>query len=159
MCVTTDVDSSCPSACMTPVFRVTRRIEFNETDMAGIVHFASFFHYMEEVEHAFLRSLGTSVYVPEEGGHLSWPRVKSACEYRMPVRFEDELDIELYLERLGRTSLEYRHVMSHGGRLVAEGRITAVYCRFRPGVKPEPLPLPEVIRRLGDEVAAQVPPA
>ena len=28
-------------------FRTTRMVEFSETDMAGIVHFANFFRYME----------------------------------------------------------------------------------------------------------------
>ncbi len=135
---------------MTPVFQMNRRVEFADTDMAGIAHFASFFHYMEEVEHAFLRSLGTSVYVPEGDGHISWPRVAASCDYRAPVRFEDVLNAELYLERLGRTSLHYRHLMHHDGRLIAEGRISAVYCRFRPGVAPEPLPLPEAIRARGE---------
>ena len=28
-------------------FKVQRRVEFSETDMAGIVHYANFFRYME----------------------------------------------------------------------------------------------------------------
>jgi acyl-CoA thioester hydrolase len=28
-------------------FKLTRRVEFAETDMAGIVHFSNFFRYME----------------------------------------------------------------------------------------------------------------
>ena len=39
-------------------FKLTRRIEFAETDMAGIVHFSNFFRMMEATEHAFFRSLG-----------------------------------------------------------------------------------------------------
>ena len=42
-------------------FTVRRRVEFSETDMAGIVHYSNFFRYMETVEHAFYRSLGFSV--------------------------------------------------------------------------------------------------
>jgi len=40
-------------------FKLVRRVEFNETDAAGIVHFSNFFRYMESVEHAFFRSLAT----------------------------------------------------------------------------------------------------
>ena len=39
-----------------PTFRTTRRVEFRDTDAAGIVHFSAFFFYMESVEHEFLRS-------------------------------------------------------------------------------------------------------
>ena len=43
-------------------FHWRRRVEFAETDMAGIAHFSSFSIYMEQAEHALLRSLGTSVF-------------------------------------------------------------------------------------------------
>jgi len=34
-------------------FKHTRRVEFAETDMAGIVHFSNFFRMMESTEHAY----------------------------------------------------------------------------------------------------------
>ena len=42
-------------------FSIPRRVQFSETDMAGIAHFSNFFRMMEEVEHAFFRSVGLSV--------------------------------------------------------------------------------------------------
>ena len=39
-------------------FITHRRVEFSDTDMAGIVHFANFYRYMEQAEHDFFRSLG-----------------------------------------------------------------------------------------------------
>ena len=42
-------------------FRTKRRVEFADTDMAGIIHFTSLFRYMEETEHAFFRSLAWSI--------------------------------------------------------------------------------------------------
>ena len=57
--------------------KTKRRIEFAETDMAGIAHFSSFFRYMEEVEHAYFRSLGISVVHQQDNGQLSWPRVSA----------------------------------------------------------------------------------
>ena len=46
---------------MSQVYTFRRRIEFRETDMAGIVHFSNFFAYMEQAEHDFLRSVGMGV--------------------------------------------------------------------------------------------------
>ena len=68
-------------------FKLIRRIEFSETDMAGIVHFSNFFRMMESAEHAFFRSLGFSVH--PEGGTTGWPRVSATCDYLRPLRFED----------------------------------------------------------------------
>lgn len=43
-------------------FSFERRVEFCETDAAGIAHFSSLAIYMEQAEHALIRSVGISVY-------------------------------------------------------------------------------------------------
>ena len=48
-------------------FKAVRRVEFSETDMAGIVHFSNFFRMMEATEHAFFRSLGFTIQGHENG--------------------------------------------------------------------------------------------
>ena len=80
---------------MASEFRCAHRVEFSDTDMAGIMHFANFFRYMEETEHAFFRSLGLSVHMEESGALISWPRVHAECDYKVPLRFEDEFEVRL----------------------------------------------------------------
>ena len=58
-----------------PAFRLQRRADFCDTDLAGIVHFANFFRYMEAAEVAFLKSLGLNVTIQWNGEHLGFPRV------------------------------------------------------------------------------------
>jgi 4-hydroxybenzoyl-CoA thioesterase/acyl-CoA thioester hydrolase len=123
-------------------FQTTRRVEFRETDMAGIVHFSAFFHYMEEAEHAMLRHLGTSVMAKEAEGVLTWPRVSATCDYRSPVRFEDVLDVEVTIGRLGTKSVTYAFQFSHRGEAIAAGTITAVCCRILPQQAPFSVPIP-----------------
>ncbi len=53
---------------MSEAYRTTRRVEFRDTDAAGIVHFSAFFFYMESVEHEFLRQLGLSVHATGGSG-------------------------------------------------------------------------------------------
>src|SRR3954470_5086228 len=72
---------------MPTTFTITRPVQFAETDMAGSVHFANYFRMMEEVEHAFFRSIGLSVSMQHDGMHIGWPRVSAACEYFGPIRF------------------------------------------------------------------------
>ena len=59
---------------MSEPFRVTRRVEFGDTDMAGIVHFSNFFRYMESAETAFLRARGLSVAWRDGGVRYGFPR-------------------------------------------------------------------------------------
>ena len=128
-------------------FRVSRIVEFGDTDMAGIVHFANFFRFMEAAEHAYLRACGLSVVTTWEGQPITFPRVSATCDYLRPVRFEDELTIGVHVERIGRTSITYRFTVSRAEDEVARGQITTVLCRVREGHALEPFPFPDELRR------------
>ncbi len=116
---------------MPVVFRTTRRVEFVETDMAGIVHFSNFFRWMEAAEVAFLRERGLSVALEWEGETLKLPRVSASCDFLRPVRFEDVVEVLLEAPRVGRSSIQYACEFRHEGQTIARGRITAVCCRTR----------------------------
>jgi YbgC/YbaW family acyl-CoA thioester hydrolase len=126
-------------------FRTRRQVEFSDTDMAGIVHFANFFRFMEAAEHAYLRACGLGVYLDWQGERITFPRVACACDYRKPARFPDELDVEVRVEHMGRTSLRYAFTFRRGEELIAEGRITAVLCRVV-GQSLEPFEIPAPLR-------------
>jgi YbgC/YbaW family acyl-CoA thioester hydrolase len=88
-------------------FKLQRRVEFSETDAAGIVHFANFFRYMESAEHAFFRSLGFSIMMRHFNPPLGFPRVHVACDYKSPLRFEDLLEIHLLVREKKTKVLSY----------------------------------------------------
>src|SRR5271156_4143124 len=88
-------------------FKVVRRVEFSETDMAGIVHYSNFFRYMETAEHGFFRHLGYSVVMNHFEIPVGWPRVLAQCEYRQPLRFEDEVEIHMLVSEKKTKSLSY----------------------------------------------------
>lgn len=131
---------------MSRSFQITRRVEFRDTDMAGIVHFSVFFTYMEQAEHEFLRSLGLGVVANIEGQEISWPRVNATCDYRRAIKFEQLIEITLRVARLGEKSVTYDFRFEHAGALVAEGRITAVCCLFQHGVSPKSVAVPQLMR-------------
>jgi acyl-CoA thioester hydrolase len=127
---------------MSEAYRTTRRVEFRDTDAAGIVHFSAFFFYMESVEHEFLRKLGLSVHATAGTAPVSWPRVSASCDFKSAVRFEDELDVSLRVARLGEKSVTYEFDFTCGGRQVATGKTVAACCRFTPGAGPKSVPIP-----------------
>ncbi len=116
-------------------FTYTERVQFSDTDMAGIVHFSNFFRYMERVEHAFFRSLGFSIIDPPQEGEprVGWPRVHASCDYMSPLYCEEEFECELLVEEV--RSKVVRHLIrfwKKDGTLAAEGRITAACVRKDP---------------------------
>lgn len=136
-------------------YRTTRRIEFRDTDAAQIAHFTAFFNYMEEVEHEYLRHVGLSVMMEDSVGAISWPRVAATCQYLSAVRFEDVVDVEIELKRLGQKSVTWSFRFSHQKRDVAAGELTAVCCRIEPGQPPRSIAIPAGIAlRLKQEAPA-----
>ena len=114
-------------------FTTTRRVEFGDTDMAGIMHFSNFFKFMEVAETDFLHSRGLSVSWQAGGERYGFPRVSVACDFTSPVRFEDVLTIAVTVEKVGRKSVTYRFDFTNGGTPVATGRVVAVYCKSAGG--------------------------
>jgi acyl-CoA thioester hydrolase len=114
-------------------FRLRRRVEFSETDMAGIVHYSNFFRYMESAEHAFFRSLGFSIVTREVDPPVGWPRVHASCDYMAPLRFEDEFEVHLLVTEKRSKSLSYQFRFSKiDGTAtieIARGALTVVCVR------------------------------
>ena len=88
-------------------FRIRRLVEFSETDLVGIVHYANFFRYMEAAEHGFFRSLGLSIVTRRVDPPLGWPRVHAECDYKQPLCFEDEIEVQMLVKEKKSKSLSY----------------------------------------------------
>jgi YbgC/YbaW family acyl-CoA thioester hydrolase len=109
-------------------FHYRRRVQFAETDLAGIAHFSTFFRFMEEAEHALWRAAGLSIGAAEETG--GWPRVAAAFEFRRPLRFEEEFDVAVRIASATRRSIQYAFTITRGETLIGTGTMTAV-CSIR----------------------------
>ncbi len=143
-----------------PDFHTTRRVEFCDTDMAGIVHFANFFRYMEAAEHELFRSLGLKIAgeLPD-GMHYGWPRVSSTCSYRSPARYEDVLEIRVSVLRRSSRSLTTTYEFSREGQPLASGEMKTVFCVFPTGGAMQSAALPpefaEKLDTLGSHETAE----
>jgi len=127
-------------------FQHVRRVEFSDTDMAGIMHFSNFFRFMEATETAFMRSLGLSVVLSNCGLDVCLPRVHAECDYQLPLKFEDEVRIQLLVEKKATRTLTYQFrfvkLNANPPIEVARGRLVAV-CAARQNdgtIKAVPLP-------------------
>lgn len=138
---------------MAEIFQTQRRVEFRDTDAAGIVHFSVFFTYMEEAEHQLFRSIGLSVVSQIDGKTVSWPRVAAKCEYLKSIKFEQVVSIAVTIARLGNKSVTWDFEFTNDqGERVAHGSTTTVCCEIPPNhdlheaIKPVPIVLPSEFR-------------
>jgi acyl-CoA thioester hydrolase len=128
-------------------FRYRRRAEFAETDLAGIVHFSCFFRYMEEAEHAMWRAAGLSI--ARDGAGLGWPRISASCEFRSPLRFEDEFEVVVRIAALTRRTIQYAFTITRGETTISTGTMTTACVRKEAGDAMKAIELPaEIVARL-----------
>jgi len=108
-------------------YRFRRRVNFYETDAAGLVHFSCYFRYMEEAEHALWREAGLSIHPP--GAEIGFPRVSTSFEFHSALRFEQEFDVHLRVTAMTKKSIRYSCVLSSGSTKIATGTLVIVCVR------------------------------
>ena len=129
------------------MFVYRRRVQFAETDLAGIVHFTWFFRYMEEAEHALWRAAGLTI--ARAGETAGWPRLSASFDFKAPLRFEDEFEVQVRIAEVTGRSLRYDFTIVKGGSLIGRGSIATAHVSKTPGEPMKALTLPaEVVARL-----------
>ena len=118
-----------------------RRVEFAETDLAGIVHFSWYFRYMEEAEHALWRAAGLSV--APEAATVGWPRVAAAFDYKSPLHFEDEFEVAVRIARVSRRTVQYGFALRCRAVVIGHGSVTAACVTKLPDGQLASIDLPE----------------
>jgi YbgC/YbaW family acyl-CoA thioester hydrolase len=123
---------------MSETFIFRKRVEFSETDAAGIVHFSNYFRYMEMAEHAFFRALGFSIHPKDKS--YGFPRVHAGCDFSGALKFEDEIIITLAIVEMKRKSLVFDFTIDrvrqpddtadNAPETVAKGRFVTVCVRL-----------------------------
>jgi len=104
---------------LTAAFSLKRRVQFSETDVAGIVHFSNFFRYFEDAEHALWREAGLSIH--PEGSPVGWPRVSASCAYHHALKFEQEFDVTVRIAEISTRTISYDGEITRNGEQIATG--------------------------------------
>jgi YbgC/YbaW family acyl-CoA thioester hydrolase len=130
--------------------RVSRRVQFSETDAAGIVHFSCFFRYLEDAEHELWRRAGLSIH--PESSPIGWPRVAASCEYFRPLKFEQQFEVTIRIAELTKRTIAYEGTITRDGEAIARGswKIACVSKRPDGSMKSADIPS-EVAERLAPD--------
>lgn len=120
-----------------------RRVQFYETDAAGLVHFSWFNRYMEEAEHALWREAGLSIAPPD--AVIGFPRVSASFDFKRPLVFEDVFEVWLVVVEIADKTMTYRADVCRGSTAVARGRLTVACVRKAPGQPLKAISIPREI--------------
>ncbi|WP_309379929.1 acyl-CoA thioesterase [Cerasicoccus frondis] len=113
-----------------------KKVEFSETDMAGIAHFTNFFCWMEAAEAELFESLGAPMIESENGVTAGWPRVRVSAEFHAPVHFRDIVEVQLTVKQVKIRAVEYAFRIYRLGEdapvHVATASMTTVFAKRNP---------------------------
>lgn len=115
------------------------RIRFSDTDASGRIHYSAMFRHMEAAEDEFLRAIGQPYADIENAAGISFPRVHVEAQFVAPLRYDDEVETQVTVERIGESSFTLYFMSVANGTAVARGRITAV-CMSVETQRSTPLP-------------------
>ena len=101
---------------------IRRRVNWIDTDAAGIWHHSTVIRWTEDAEAELHRRLGI---IEQTFG--ATPRVHVGYDFVAPLRFDDEVDIVLTVARVGDTSLEYQIVVLSDGEPAVTGQMVVVF--------------------------------
>jgi acyl-CoA thioesterase FadM len=100
--------------------RIRHRVEWLDTDAAGIYHWSTVIRFAEAAEAALHNALGIT-----ELTFGSTPRLSVSFEFARPLRFNDEVTVDYAVEHVGRSSVRYGIVVRDDqDRVAATGTIT-----------------------------------
>ena len=106
-------------------FRAHLKVRFADIDNAGIVYYPHFMHYFHvALEEFFSDELGVEYANIMQDHGFGFPTVHLESDFRRPLRFGDQIDIEVRILDLGRTSITWGYtvyVSGSGEEIVVQG--------------------------------------
>lgn len=91
-------------------FRTTVPVRFGDVDHAGIVYYPQFFIYFHEAFEDFFNEGGLSYVRMLDELRLGFPTVHVTTDYKAPLRYGDQLQLDLSVPKVGRSSATLRYV-------------------------------------------------
>ena len=121
------------------------RVRFGDEDHAQIVYYPRFFNFFHIAFEDFFNDQGLPYQQVLDKGGVGFPTVHLETDFKKTLRFGDVFEIEVAVEKIGRSSAVFHYLGRKDGELAAEARMTVVCVDMKTW---KPVPIPENIRAL-----------
>jgi YbgC/YbaW family acyl-CoA thioester hydrolase len=107
--------------------RVVERVRWSDIDISGVICWNAYTRFIEIGETELFRAIGYPYSTLWDALDVWLPRVQFRVDFRNPVRMDDELMIESWVGRVGRTSIQLAFAIRRSdGELAAEAELAIV---------------------------------
>lgn len=126
-----------------PVFRMPIELRWRDLDAFNHVNNSNFMTYLEEARIRWFESLGEEWLTDRIAPLLAAVQMN----YRVPIPYPARVAVELFIDRVGTTSVTIGHRIGSedGSVLHADGHVVMVWVERATG---RPTPLPDAVRKV-----------
>ncbi|MEC5186959.1 acyl-CoA thioester hydrolase [Geobacillus thermodenitrificans] len=126
------------------------RVNFGDTDAAGIVYYPNYFKWFDIAGHQFFRSIGLPPAKLMKEQNIILPLLDVGCTFERPLYYDDIITIKTTVEEVSRKTIKLRH------EVFREEVRTGHGFELRGWVKEEngrmfAVPIPDDVRQLLEE--------
>jgi acyl-CoA thioester hydrolase len=114
---------------MHPFTETHLRVRYAETDQMGVVYYANHYIWMEVARVDLCKARGFNYRDMEKEDGIFMAVAESACRYRAPAHFDDEIVVKTWIEEANsRTvTIHYEMRLADGDRVLATGHTRHVF--------------------------------
>jgi acyl-CoA thioester hydrolase len=97
------------------------RVRYKETDKMGVAYYSNYFVWFEVARTELLRKAGYPYSKIESDMGLMLMVVSAECNYKMPARYDELLDVNCFIPKTGNTSIIFACKVMRDNDILAEG--------------------------------------
>jgi acyl-CoA thioester hydrolase len=139
----TAADDGSSLVAVSPPFRHRLRVRYSECDLQGVVFNANYLTYLDEAITELFRTSLDGGYQAMVAAGVDMVVAESRLRYLAPARFDDEIEVQATVTRLGTTSITTAMVIARDGTVLTEAELRHVFVHPSQGGK---APIPDSVR-------------
>ncbi len=121
------------------------KVQWSDTDAAGIVFFGNFYKWMDAAAHHFFNQIGLNPETLYEKEKITYPLLEAQCQFKSPLRFGDEVTVVSSVVEASRRAFKMTHDFYKKDKLVASGYTWRAWTDFS-GTEPKAVPIPDEVK-------------
>lgn len=125
-----------------PVFEISLRVYYEDTDASGVVYHANYLRYCERARTEWLDSLGLDHRTLADTHGIAFTLADMSMRFVQPARLDDRLAVSLQIAQRTRARVVFAQQIRRGGDLLIQGQFTVAcvnIANFRPCRLPDAL--------------------
>ncbi|HEX2911177.1 MAG TPA: thioesterase family protein [Chloroflexia bacterium] len=97
------------------------RVEWGETDTAGIIFYPNYYRWFDRATHELFRAAGMPIRDLSTHHHFGQPIIDSGCRFLAPLYYDDLVTLETVVTEVRSRTFRLEHTVKRGETVTGTG--------------------------------------